>query len=93
MGTNWGDESADAGYPQQVSASEFKQLLCGEFVADERTNKLHERLGQYYKDTPDSMGSREAMEHYRLFKRWCNDHGYTQKEINMAKRQCVHLAI
>ena len=66
--------------------SDLNVLLYGEFKPDERQISLHERLEQYYRDTPDEVDNRTAMKHWLEFKQWCNDCGYTQDEINRAKR-------
>jgi hypothetical protein len=60
--------------------------LLGVYVPDPRLAALHERLSQYYRDTPDSMSNRVAMPYYREFKDWCRDCGYTLQEVNYAKR-------
>ena len=66
--------------------SDLNALLYGEFKPDERQIELHKRLEQYYRDTPDEMDNRTAMKYYREFKQWCDDCGYTQDEVNRAKR-------
>lgn len=79
---------------REISASEdYRALLLGNFVPDEREIALHERLVKYYKDTPDSMSNRDALPHWKLFTEWCFNNGYTREEINNAKKQCARLDI
>ena len=66
---------------------EFKRLYLGEFTPSQRDIELYDRLLGYYKNTPDSMSNRSAMVEWRLFKKWCDDHNYSQQEINAMKRQ------
>ena len=62
-----------------------EQYFC-EFKADERFQALCERLQKYYNDTPSLMSNRHAVQQWNLFKLWCRNNGYTQDEINIAKR-------
>jgi len=73
-------------YQGQHSDADLTGLLYGDFTPDKRDVALYERLDQYYKDTPDSMGNRAAVRYWREFKQWCNERDYTQDEINRAKR-------
>jgi hypothetical protein len=65
---------------------EFNQQYLGSFTTDQRQIDLYERLKQYYNDTPDSMSNATAMPYFKDFKQWCRERGYTQDEINSAKR-------
>ncbi len=56
------------------------------FEPDPRFQALCERLLQYYKATPDNMSNRDALPHWRAFRLWCRERGYTPEEINRAKR-------
>lgn len=62
--------------------------LYGRFEPDERYISLVNRLQQYYDDTPDSMNNKDAAQFWKTFIKWCDDHGYTRKEINEAKLDC-----
>ena len=66
--------------------NEMNKLLYGVYNPDERLQALYNRLSLYYRQTPDSMDNHTAIRHRREFKQWCNDFGYTQDEINRAKR-------
>ena len=70
-----------------MNHEDYKRIWLGEFVPDERYLKLVDRLNQYYRDTPDSMSNQDALPHWKAFKTWCNQHGYTQEELNQAKRR------
>jgi hypothetical protein len=69
-----------------MNKQEFESLYLGNFKPDQRYIDLYERLSLYYKQTPDQMDNRTAMGYWREFKRWCAERGYTQEEINRAKR-------
>ena len=69
-----------------TTEEEYRRLWLGEWVPDQRYIDLYKHLQQYYKDTPDSMDSRQARPHWILFNKWCRDRGYTPEEINKAKR-------
>ena len=62
-----------------------RDSLWNYFPVDKREIALSERLRQYYRDTPDEMDNRTAMKHWQAFEQWCNDHRYTQDEINRVK--------
>ena len=66
--------------------SDLNALLYGDFTPAQREIDLHERLELYYRQTPDEMDNRTAMGYWKEFKRWCAERGYTQEEINRAKR-------
>ena len=68
--------------------SEFNNLLYGEFKPDYRYEELCKQLAEYYRSTPDGVDNKAAMERWRSFKAWCFENGYTQQEINRAKRDC-----
>jgi len=65
--------------------SELNALLYGDFTPNQRSIVLHERLSRYYKQT-DEVGDKKAQFLYRGFKVWCKKRGYTQDDINKAKR-------
>lgn len=71
-----------------MSKEEFERQFMGVFTPDKRLAALDERLYQYYKDAPHSMPNREALPYWIEFKRWCLVMGYSQREINIAKRNC-----
>lgn len=66
---------------------EFKKYYLSEFKPDMRAVKLHDRLQQYYNETPDSMSNKYALPKWQNFLMWCNEHGYTREEINRAKME------
>ena len=70
----------------ELIAPDYKELL-GEFKPDERAIELHDRLQQYYNETPDSMSNKGASPKWQAFLMWCDMRGYTREEINNAKRQ------
>lgn len=61
-------------------------MLHGNFAPNPRDIALRVRLEQYYSITPDSMPNQIAFEYYLEFMRWCAKRGYTQDEINKARR-------
>lgn len=67
---------------------EFKILYLGEFKPDERQIQLHERLKQYYREVDGCGCPKTDREAYRAFRGWCYDRGYTQEEVNSAKK-CI----
>jgi len=64
---------------------EFNRLYQQSPLIDTRVSELNDRLHQYYKETKD-CDNKQALERWREFKRWCMYGGYTQDEINKAKR-------
>ena len=58
--------------------------LC-EWRPDHRTIALHDLLNGYYNDTKDCSNT-VAMVQWAKFKQRCAEQGYTQCEINQAKR-------
>lgn len=62
-----------------------RDYLC-DFKLDERMATLHDRLQKYYDDTPDSVSNQAAMTLWADFRQWCLRRGFTQEEINQAKR-------
>tara|TARA_R110002049_G_scaffold255016_3_gene430542 strand:+ start:8760 stop:9044 length:285 start_codon:yes stop_codon:yes gene_type:complete len=73
------------------SEQEFKKLYLGDFKVSDREIDLRERLELYYRQTPYEMDNRTAMGYWKEFNRWCVERGYTQKEINQAKRNLCRL--
>lgn len=71
----------------ELSTEDFKRQCLCEFTPDQRDVDLHKRLEQYYHETPDSMSNKDALVCWKQFKQWADERGYTQKEINHAKRQ------
>jgi len=71
-----------------MNEKEFKRKILGEFIPDNREKALHERLRDYYRTT-EKMDNHYASNHWSLFKRWCDDRGYTREEINRAKRSGI----
>ena len=71
-----------------MNKKEYKEMYCCDFKPSEREEKLVKRLQRYYDNTRDTMGNRLAIIHWKEFKEWTDLHGYTNKEINMAKRIC-----
>lgn len=57
--------------------------LEGEFKPDYRMEILIDRLEEYYVDTSNS-NNKYAIERWKAFKDWAQ--GYTQEEINLAKK-------
>ena len=74
-------------WKSRLSAEEFRDLYSGKFEPDERSNRLYERLLQYYKDTSDSMSNKEALKYYKEFKSWCVDNGYSSNAVSRMKMQ------
>ena len=68
----------------RMTPEEFKRHYIGEFVISEREEKLLKRVEQYYKDTHD-VGFRTSEQEARSLKAWCDDNGYSKKELNLAK--------
>jgi len=62
------------------------KLLEGVYIPDLRVIDLEERLAMYYTQTPKEVSNKDAQAHYKQFISWCTDNGYTQEEINQAKR-------
>lgn len=77
-----GDHSLDS---ISMSEDEFKRMYIGEWKPDERHNALIERLAKYYSDS-ESASNKAAMALWKDFKRWAVCGGYSNEEINRAKR-------
>jgi hypothetical protein len=60
--------------------------IHGEFILDKYFSKLNDRLNLYYKQTPKDMNNKKALNYWFEFKNWARNNGYTQDEINRAKR-------
>lgn len=71
-----------------MTESEFKRQYLGDFKIDESTLQLEKRLLQYYEETENCDNS-YALTRWKEFKRWAC--GYTNEEINQAKRSVIHL--
>ncbi len=72
-----------------MSKDEFDRRYLGEFITDKRYQLLLERLKNYYDSTPDNMCNKKARRHYILFRQWCVDHGYSNDDINKAKKDLL----
>tara|TARA_R110002020_G_scaffold261528_1_gene475874 strand:- start:239 stop:460 length:222 start_codon:yes stop_codon:yes gene_type:complete len=68
-----------------MNKGEFEKLHMCEFKPDEEQAALDERLMQYYRET-DECDNRYALDRWKEFKAWAI--GYSQQEINMAKKRC-----
>jgi len=66
---------------------EYMNMYLCDFKPDMRAIELHERLQKYYDETPDSMSNKDALQKWKEFKEWCNYFGYTQEDINNAKKE------
>ena len=60
--------------------------MQGVFVVDSRFSKLCDRLQKYYTDTPSSMSNKEASNHWKSFKQWCDERGFNNDDIQRAKK-------
>lgn len=77
-----GSEKVGCYTPSAVFAAQYVQA----FRPDGRREAIYNRLRRYYRDTPDSMGTREALPHWQRFRQWAAEHRYTYEDINRAKR-------
>lgn len=69
------------------SPEDFERMFLADFKPDQRDIEICTQLEQYYLRTPDSMSNKEAGQHWNEFMIWCDQNGYTQAEINQAKRR------
>jgi hypothetical protein len=77
----------------QTTEQEFKRLYMGEFTPDQREIDLDAELEKYYTDT-ETCDNKTAARHWKIFTDWRNDRGYTQQEVNRAKKRVTnHLGI
>ncbi len=75
-------------YRVNMNSYAFKDLYLGRWYVSEREIKLIERLQKYYDDTPYEMSNIEAKKHWDLLKKWAGNNGYSNEEINAAKKSC-----
>lgn len=88
--TDWGEMPVD--WEDQVrrfdgSERKLRQLMLGEFLPDQRAIDLHDRLQQYYDDTPDDCTASHVHICWAMFNRWCRENGYTHDEVIRAKKE------
>lgn len=69
-----------------MNESEFNSLYHCDFRVEPEFDRLLGRLNTYYAKTPDSAPNQVAIQHWRDFKMWCDSYGYTNEDINRAKR-------
>lgn len=69
-----------------MGISEFNRLYLGSWEPDPRQEELYSKLKEYYAKS-ETFSNREATFLYREFKDWARDCGFTQTEINKAKRR------
>lgn len=69
---------------------DFARELSCEFKADERIQKLEERLSQYYSET-GGCSQGYAAQRWKAFKEWCSYGDYSSVEINRAKKHVTNL--
>lgn len=69
---------------------DFKRQVLGEWELDLREVAIMSKL-QQYKDTTENMNNRDALIQWRLFKEWALNSGYSNDEINRAKRNSSNI--
>ncbi len=69
-----------------ISKAEFERQIMGDFTPSQRDIDLHERLAQYYRDTPRSMSNTESRPISKAFTKWRKERGYTNDDVNRAKK-------
>jgi len=67
-----------------MNPEEFRRLYECVFEPDQRGVELHHRLQAYY-----NQDDGNASQQWRDFKTWCRDNGYTQEEVNRAKKSVM----
>lgn len=70
----------------QTTEQEFKRLYMCDFKPDDREIALDAELEKYYNDT-ETCDNKTAQRHWKIFNDWRNYCGYTQDEVNRAKRR------
>lgn len=73
----------------QTTEQEFKRLYMCDFKPDERQIALDAELEKYYNAT-ETCDNKTAARHWKIFTDWRNDGGYTQDEVNRAKRRVTN---
>lgn len=66
------------------SPEEFRRLYGCNVDLGQRDIELYKRL-QDYRNQDDGNASQQ----WREFKAWCRDNGYTQEEVNRAKKNSM----
>ncbi len=69
---------------------DFKRQVFGEWKPDPRSVEIMSKL-QQYKDTTENMNDRDARIQWRSFKEWAANSGYSNDEINRAKRNSSNI--
>ena len=69
-----------------MSKEEFRELHFCSFAMPYVDIELRNRLATYYQRTSNSVSNKQAGALYREFIGWAKSCGYTQEEINRAKR-------
>lgn len=67
------------------SKEDFKRQYECSFEPDERSIALQDRLIEYYKSDELPININDRYIHFKAFKKWCDERGYSQGEINNAK--------
>jgi hypothetical protein len=70
----------------QTTEQKFKRLYVSDFKPDERQIALDAELEKYYSAT-ETCDNKTAARHWKIFTDWRIDGGYTQEEVNCAKRR------
>tara|TARA_R100000656_G_scaffold124957_1_gene104568 strand:- start:260 stop:496 length:237 start_codon:yes stop_codon:yes gene_type:complete len=73
----------------QTTEQEFKRLYVCDFKQDERLIALDAELEKYYNAT-ETCDHKTAQRHWKIFNDWRNGGGYTQEEVNRAKRRVIN---
>jgi hypothetical protein len=61
----------------------------GEFTPDQPEIDLDAELEKYYTAT-ETCDNKTAQRHWKIFNDWRNDGGYTQDEVNRAKKRVTN---
>lgn len=69
-----------------MEPEEFNRLYLGSWEPDPRKEELYKKLGEYYAHS-ETLSNREAAFLWRKFKEWAKDCGFTQADVNRAKKQ------
>ena len=70
----------------QTTEQEFKRLYMCDFKPDDLEIALDAELEKYYNHT-ETCDNKTAARNWKIFNDWRNDGGYTQDEVNRAKRR------
>lgn len=63
----------------------FNEMYQCSFEKSPRIQELEDKLVEYCRNTPDSLGNLAASHYWQEFKRWVKIMGYTQQEVRTAK--------